>query len=193
MAKGSRKRSNKTSPREAVITKKSKSIAPLHVREGQLLEKFANMAQNYAKILKQEQQYDFLLQSMNKTRKKIQDGEVTALNIPVAPNTTAPVTEKKEMLAYMDEQIKLINQSLLAIKGQVEHKRDLFIESGLHVKDWCEKRFGEYKQKNVSGYRGKNTTENEKVLFEQAFEDLDMEAFKKAKAEAVKLNKEKEA
>jgi hypothetical protein len=187
-----RKRSREV--KENIEEVKKQNIAPLHAKEGQLLQNFANLATNYDKLLKQQQQYKFVVKSMYDTRKKIQDGEITALHITVAPGTTAPLTNKKEMIEYIDDQIKTMNQALLGINGQVEHKKDLFIESGLHLRSWCDSRFGKYKPSEVTGFRGgkaKAIEADEKVLFEQAFEDLDEEAFKKAKDKAIELNKEK--
>lgn len=188
MAKGNRKRSN-TSKREAALPQKElKPIQPMHAKEAQLIQQFVNIAQTYAKLLRQEQQYDFILKSMEKTRTKIQKGELTSLNMPVAPNTTAPITDKKDMLEYMDDQIKTVKTALSGIKGQVSQKRDIFTETGLHLKDWCERRFGKYQNQKITGYR--KSFDDEKVLFESEFEDLDLEAFEVARKKAIELNKE---
>lgn len=186
MAKANRKRANKST--EAVKPKKQ-TIMPLVKNEATLLQGFANASVNYDKILKQQQQYEFLLESLTKTRKQIQDGEITCLNIPVAPNTTAPITDKKQMLAHIDDSVRTIHNALLGIKGQVEHKKDLFTEEGLKVKQWVESRFASAKPKDIVS--GRKTLNDEKVLFEQAFDDLDVKEFEKAKEKAVKLNAEK--
>jgi len=187
MAKGNRSRSKKVVPPQGAIIKKE--VEPLEGKELQLIENFVNLAKNYTQILKQKQQYDFALKTMEETRNKIQKGELTSIMIPIAPNTSAPLTDKKAMLEYMDEQIRLIKQSVVAINGSATHRRELYIEGGLSLQKWTEKKFNSYKPADISAFR--NTKEEEKVLFEQAFEDLDMEEFKKAKARAIKLNTEK--
>lgn len=185
MAKANRKRTNGIK----AVKIKTKKVVPLGQREAQMLQGFANASVNYDKIMKQEQQYKFLLESLQKTRKQIQDGDITTINIPIAPNTTAPITDKKKMLEHIDDNVRTVHNALLGIKGQVEHKQDLFTEEGLKLKAWVDSRFGNIKPKDLTSSR--KTTEDEKVLFEQAFDDLDAEEFDKAREKAITLNKEK--
>jgi hypothetical protein len=185
MAKGNRSRSKKVVPPEqGAIVKKE--VEPLQVQELQLIENFVNLAKNYTQILKQKQQYDYALKTMEETRNKIQKGELTSIMIPIAPNTSAPITDKKAMIEYMDEQIRLIKQSVVAINGSAAHKKELYIEGGLSLQKWTNRKFSSFKPADISTFR--NTKEEEKVLFEQAFEDLNIEEFEKAKAKAIKLN-----
>lgn len=184
-----RKRSNKNSKRNKAVKAIDKNITSLKVQEVQLMKDFLSTAEMYAKLNQQRQQYEFLVMKMEETRLKIQKGEITEILVPVAPNTNAPLRNKKDILKYMDEQLVGVKNGLQGIVGQIEHRRDEFIERGLHLTDWCQKRFGKYTSKEISNYRGDNTVANEKVLFEAEFDKMDKEAFKKAAKKATELNK----
>lgn len=182
-----RKRSNKEAVQKI---ENKKGISPLTQSEAKMLQGFADASVTFDKLLKQKSQYEFAISSMEKTRKKIQDGEIPEIIVTIAPNTTAPITDKKEMLKHLDDQIHSLKTALLGIKGQVEQKQDLYIERGLVLKKWCDNRFSPYKPTDITSNR--KTLDDEKVLFEQALDDLDPEAFEAARKKAIKLNKEKE-
>jgi hypothetical protein len=185
-----RKRSN--SKRTEAVKKIDKTITPLKKQEADLINRFMATAETYLKLKQQKMQYEFLVKKMEETRLKIQKGEITEILVPVAPNTNAPLRNKKAILKYMDEQLSSVKNGLQGIVGQLEFRRDEFIEKGLHLTDWCENRFNKYSPKKISNFRGKGTTDKEKVLFETDFDKMDKEAFKKAAKKAVELNKQKE-
>lgn len=190
MAKANRKRANINKPREVKVESPI-NAQPVTQKDVDSIKNFLQAASHYEKLLQQLMQYEFVLHNMQEVRLKIQRGELTALNVMVAPNTTAPITDKKEMLAYLDDQIKSVQQAVLGIKGQIDTRRGLYVEQGLYLTDWFQSRFSKYKLPNVTGIRNTTLEKDEKVLFESEFDSLDEKEFKKAKEKAIDLNKQK--
>ena len=172
------------------LSKQEKSdILPINSQEVMYFNQVIEVSNAYAKTMSQHAQYDMALKALEKNRYKINKGEYTVLNVPVAPDTTTALTGKKEMLKYLDNQIHQLRTALLGIKGQMDNKRDIYTELGLRLETFITQRFGNYRVKKVASDGSR--ADEEKVLFEAEYEELvksekKQAEFKKALTEAKK-------
>lgn len=212
MAKGDRKRANvdkDKSPRKKAVTKPDRSKAmPIQQNEAFMFKDLIDQSNLYGKLLKQFEQYEFAMQDLIWKRKQVQQGKIKLpIYLPFAGNSLYEVNDKKKVLKDLDKQIEVMQNSINGIKGQMLHRRDEFIESGLRLKDFISARFGIYTTKNIhvpnaaTGVRvktGKHESEDaEKKLFEAEFDDIMKSAekqneFKKAVEQAKEENKKLE-
>ena len=174
MAKGNKTVRKRSKVKEKGIKKEEvktrPDIRPIDTQEVVYFNQLIEISNAYAKSRQQYAQYDAALRALQKNRDKINKGEYTVLNVPVAPDTTTALTNKKEMLKYLDNQIHQLRTALLGVKGQVDNKRDIFIEVGLRTEAFITRRFAGHRVKKVAsdGTRAKE----EKVLFEAEYEEL---------------------
>jgi len=155
---------------QKVESKTKPDIRPINSQEVMYFNQLIEISNAYSKSRQQYSQYELALRALETNRKKIKKGEYTVLNVPVAPDTTTALTDKKEMLKYLDKQIVQLRTALTGIKGQLDNKRDIFIEVGLRTEAFIVKRFAGYRVKKVAS-DGTRANE-EKVLFEAEYEEL---------------------
>jgi len=148
-----------------VESKTKPDIRPINSQEVMYFNQLIEISNAYSKTQQQYSQNKLALRALETNRKKIKKGEYTVLNVPVAPDTTTALTDKKEMLKYLDKQIVQLRTALTGIKGQMDNKRDIFIEVGLRTEAFIVKRFAGYRVKKVAS-DGTRANE-EKVLFEK--------------------------
>lgn len=170
-------------------------INPINSQEVVYFNQLIEISNAYAKSRQQYAQYDMALKALEKNKDKIQKGEYTVLNVPVAPDTTTALTGKKEMLKYLDNQIHQLRTAVLGVKGQMENKRDIFTEVGLRLEVFMTQRFTGYRVKKIANKGFKQ--EEEKVLFEAEYKEMmkseeKQEEFKKALSIAKDKNSKKE-
>ena len=187
-----RKRANKK-----VEAAPPKKVMPLTKVEMQYFQELIDASQRYEAVMKQKAQYEFAIKRMEEDRKKIQTGELDGkFTITVIPKLLSrEVKDKKEILELFDSQLKTYKDMVKALNGQLEHRYEEYVESGLRNKDFLTQKFGKLTVKHIAPDR-RTAKKEEEVLFEAEFEKLlkDPEVqkeFKEAKEEAVKRNKEK--
>lgn len=196
--KGDRKRTNKSTPKPQVVDRSN--AAPLMQQETTVFSELIELSNQFGKLQGQYMQYQFIKKNLDMRRTKIQKGEIKLpIQIQVAQGMFYTETNKKEVLKYMDEQIKTIKTSIKGIQDQVNNHRDAFIESGLRLAEFAQKRFGAYKIKEFAP-KGVSATGQEKELMEKEYDELfkanmkDMvkpevkAAFEEAKKLAIKKN-----
>jgi hypothetical protein len=161
---------------------------------GKLFQELVDSSNRYQAVLKQKEQYEFAISQMEKDRTKIQKGEIQPpFQMTVIPNVlTRVVSDKKEILAIFDEQLKTYKSMIKGLVGQVEHRYEEYIQSGTRNKDFLASRFGKIEQTAIMPVKG-SVTPTEEVLFESEFKalatDPEIKAeFNKARKEAVKRN-----
>ena len=211
MAKGDRSRANK-SKRDNATAKISRDDAlPLQQNEAYLIQGFVDQSNIYGKLLKQFEQYEFALQNMTWKRKQIQKGEITVnkdnpVLIPLVGNSMCQVTDKKQILKDLDEQIKSIQLSRDGIKSQMIHRRDEYVESALRLHNFLKDRYGKYTTKTLDNKTGMGTgvrvksgqdkvVKEQEKIFEAEMADILKDAetavkYKEAVKKANKHNKE---
>jgi len=208
MAKGNRKRTVKKdadkSKRKQAVSKISRENAlPLQQNEAWLFKELVDQSNYFAKLMKQYEQYEFALQDLIYKRKKLQQGKIKLpIYLPFAGNSLYEINDKKTVLNDLDTQINVLKNSTSAIKSQLIHRRDEYIEAALRTLDFLGNRYGQYTSKKVgidtyqTGVRRKTKTETEKdeVLFEaewdKVLKDPKLQAEMK---EAAKLAEKKES
>lgn len=174
MAKANKNVRKRSNVKEKVKKEEAKpavpDIAPINTQEVTFFNQLIEVSNSYAKSRGQYSQYDAALKALKKNREKVNAGEYKVLNVPVAPDTTTQLTDKKKMLKYLDNQITQITTATQGVKGQIDNKRDVFIEVGLRLEAFMKQRFGGFKVKHVAsaGYK----EEEEKVLFKAEYEKL---------------------
>lgn len=164
---------------------------PLTQKELMYLHSLEEASKNYLGLQKQYAQYEFIVKKLEKIRKKIQKGEISLpLYISIIPGVEYAESNKKKALEFIDEQLTSYKNALKAIKGQLEHRKEEFLEIGVRARDFLKDRFIN-DVKVISNDR--RSIKKEEVLFEEEFENLlkdtaKQEEFKKAINEAKKRN-----
>lgn len=189
--KTQRKRSNKGAV-QAVMMDKNK-LTPIVQQEANLFQQAIQISNQYAKLRKQEKEYEIILQAMKDKRKDVVDGKVDQIMLPFGKNKFYPCSDKKQILKELDSEIDILANALKGVSGQVVQFRDALIEQGLAIRQWSDDKFGKYKPKNTYT-KGCSPKKEETVLFEGELDELMkneemQEKFKEAKEQAVKENK----
>jgi hypothetical protein len=215
MAKSnSRKRANKSKKstkqacecrsckrQETPKTVDRENVVGLYQNETIVFNELVELSNQYAKLKKQYDQYEFIRVNLIARRKKIQKGEIELpIQIQLTQDMYYTEGDKKKILKLFDEQIKTITNSVAAVKQQVIVRRDMYIESGLRLLEFAQRRYGQYKPEEFSP-RGVGLNKDEQKITEKEYDELfkadvkDMEkpevkaAFEEAKKLAVAKNK----
>ena len=187
MPKGDRKRSN-SGKRDTATGKIDRSDAtPLKQNEAYLFKELIDQSNVYGKLMKQYEEIEFVYQNLLWKRKQIQKGEIeisktSPIYVTLVGSSLIPLTDKKQVIKDIDEQLKGLKLQRDGVKGQLLHRRDEYIESALRLKTFLEGRYGKYTTKSigvakdgtgvrVSAGREKQKKE-EQTLFEAEFNDL---------------------
>lgn len=162
--------------------------------EGRFFQELINASNSYTNLLKQKDQYKFIIKKLQEDRKKIQQGEI---ELPILMTLIPKLMsyyekDKKKVLKIFDEQIASYNTNLLSLEGQLEHRYENYMESAARNKEFLNIRFKNAKAKNIVPLRDIGE-KDEEVLFEAEFKDLLKNPekqcqLKAAKKEAVKRN-----
>jgi len=193
-----RKRANTSKRATAAKEKAVPIIDPLQQRETMYFQELVELSNLYAKLRKQYEQYEFIVKKLEDKRTAIQKGDIKLpILVQLSANSYYSEYDKKAVLEDLDKQIDALHKSMIGVKGQLDHRRDDFVESGLRLMEYATKRFQGYKHKNINADR-RTAKKEEEQIFEAEFDklfgkDADpkvQEEFKKAKAEAVAKNKE---
>jgi len=171
-----------------------RKIKPLMEAEARYFQELVDSNNRYQAVLKQRTQYEFAIRKMEEDRTKVQKGELKGpFNLTVIPKVlTRQVTDKKEILELFDKQLITYKQMVKALNGQVEHRYEEYVESGLRNSEFLQKRFRGATAKKIMPDR-KTAKKEEETIFEAEFEKLltdpeTQKEFKKKKKEAVKKN-----
>jgi len=166
--------------------------APLTQNEIMYFRSLEEVSKNYTGLKKQYAQYEMIIKRLEDIRKKIQKGEISLpLYISIIPGMEYAENNKKKALEFIDEQLKSYKNALKAINGQIEHRKEEFLETGARTRDWLNKRFTNEIKALSNDRRSK---EKEEVLFESEFEELLKSASKQKEfKKAVKTAKAKNA
>jgi len=176
------------------LEEKSQKVMPLMESEGRFFQELVNASNSYTNLLKQKDQYKFIIKKLQEDRKKIQQGEI---ELPILMTLIPKLMsyyekDKKKVLKIFDEQIASYNTNLLSLEGQLEHRYENYMESAARNKEFLNIRFKNAKAKNIVPLRDIGE-KDEEVLFEAEFKDLLKNPekqcqLKAAKKEAVKRN-----
>ena len=214
MAKGERNRANKSPRENATKTLTRDDAMPLQQNEAYLVQGWIDQSNIYGKLLKQFEQHEFALQNILWKRKQIQKGDIiinkdNPVLIPLVGQSMCQVTDKKQILKDLDDQIKSLTIQRDGIKGQMVHRRDEYVESALRLMHFFKERYGKYTTKTVDDKTGVGTgvrvktgqdkiAKEQETLFEAELQEIMKDAekqaeFKDAVDKAKKHNKELEA
>ena len=176
------------------LEEKSQKVMPLMESEGRFFQELVNASNSYTNLLKQKDQYKFIIKKLQEDRKKIQQGEI---ELPILMTLIPKLMsyyekDKKKVLKIFDEQIASYNTNLLSLEGQLEHRYENYMESAARNKEFLNIRFKNAKAKNIVPLRDIGE-KDEEVLFEAEFKDLLKNPekqcqLKAAKKEAIKRN-----
>ena len=171
---------------------KPQRIKTMMEREAKYFQELVDTNNRYQAVLKQRTQYEFAIRQMEEDRKKVQKGELAGpFTLTVIPKVLSrQVEDKKEILDLFDKQLKTYKEMVKALTGQVEHRYEEYIESGVRTLEYMKKKFGNVKASQIVPDR-RTAKEDEETLFEAEFDKLmkdpkTQEEFKKASKEATK-------
>ena len=166
--------------------------APLTQTEIMYFRSLEEVSKSYLGLKKQYAQYEMVIKRLEEIRKKIQKGEISLpLYISIIPGVEYAENNKKKALEFIDEQLTSYKNALKAINGQLEHRKEEFLETGARTRDFLKGRFTN-EIKALSNDR--RSTEKEEVLFEEEFEKLLKDATKQKEfKKAVETAKAKNA
>lgn len=186
----------KKGSKKKVEKQAGKQLMPMQQWESQYFNELVQASNTYAKLLKQEKTYEMIVKELEESRRKIQKGEIKLpVTITLIPKVMSyQEDDKKKVLGMLDDHIGNYKTALKGIRGQVEHRYDEFIESGIRNKEFLARRFKDKHAKAIAPES--HQIQDEKTLFEADFDELmkskeKQEEFKKAKAEAIKRNARK--
>jgi len=196
MAKGNRSRSNKGKQQAVVVT--DKSLKPITQPEAQqLFQGMINVSNQYGQLRKQYEEYNTIIKSLKERRKDVASGKIPMpIQMPLGKNKYYMENDKKVILKELDDEVRILTNALKGVQGQLQTHKDAYIESGLALREFCDRKFKRFKPKSVYA-KGCNPRKEEKVLFEGELDEMlkdesKMKKFKKAKDKAAKENKKKE-
>jgi hypothetical protein len=174
------------------IKKPLKDVMPINQMETTTVQNLFNISQGYAKLKQQHAEYSMIVKGLADRRTQIQKGSISMpILMPLSRNKFYSCDDKVEVLKELDSELKVMQDALKGIEGQLLQNKDAFIEAGLAVATWASDRFSPYKPKNVYS-PGCGPSKDETVLFEGEMEDiLKDEETKKKFTEAVKTAKER--
>lgn len=188
-----RKRANTTKDKKTAEIKVKPRLSSLQKGEGQYFQELVNISNQYAELQTQEAQYKFIIGKLEENRKKIQNGKIELpVQMWLIPNVMSyPLSDKKEIFKFFDEQITGYKNSVKSLKGTIDHRYDEYAESAVRTREFMAKRFGSLKAGDIVPDR--KTIGEEENLFEAEFTELmkdpeTMKEFKAAKAKAIKEN-----
>lgn len=188
-----RKRVVKKEVKAPVETKPTK-INPLMESEGRFFQELVDSSNQYTNAMKQESQYQFILDKLKKDRKKIQDGDIKLpMTMTLIPKLLSyQEDDKKKILKIFDDQIAAYNANLATIKGQIELRYENFIESAVRNREFLNIRFKSAKAKKIVPLRDIGE-KDEELLFEAEYANLvkdgdTQKEYHKASKEATKRN-----
>jgi hypothetical protein len=179
--------------KEAVNTKPD-LVQLINQNEAYQFQSLVEISNQYGKLQQQYDQYEVVKKKLVERRNKIQKGEIKLpVQIQLSQNMYYTEDDKKEVLKILDDQVRLISNSLKGIEHQLTTHRDNYVEAGLRIKTFAETRFGKYTAKRMDR-TGVNPTVKENTMFEAEFDaivnDKKLQAqFKEAKARAVEENR----
>jgi hypothetical protein len=186
--KGDRKRVEKLEVKKPVL-----DVAPINTVETTAVQNLFNISNGYAKLKQQYAEYSLIVKGLNARRKDIQEGIIELpILMPLSRNKFYSCNDKVTVLKEIDSELKVMQDALKGVEGQMLQNRDAFIEAGLAVHEWAAKRFSGYKPKNVYS-AGCSPSAKEEILFEGELEDIlkdegTKKKFKDATKEATKRN-----
>lgn len=194
MVKGNRKRAAKKPKKQS--TRPSDPL-PLVQPEANMFQQFIQASNTYGKLRKQKEGYEHVLRELEAKKKRIKKGEIKPPFLkPLDGKTFYHETSTDKMLKDLDKEIDSIKNSIEGIKGQVEHRKDNYIDEALKIVAYYGNKFNKYKMKNVTGTRDSAVEKQEEKLFEASFDELMKDKklqkeFQEAKQKAVKENKKR--
>lgn len=196
MAKGNRKRSNANKPKAVVAN--SKNLRPITQPEAQqLFQGLINVSNQYAQLRKQFEEYTTIIKSLKQRREDLAKGKIPMpIQMPLGKNKYYMENDKKVILDELDDEVRILTNALKGVEGQLQNHKDAYIESGLALREFCDRKFSRFKPKNVYA-KGCSPRQEEKVLFEGELDEMlkdesKMKEFKEAKKKAVEENKKQE-
>jgi len=196
MAKGNRKRSNQDKPKAVVV--KDIELRPITQQEAQqLFQGIINVSNQYAQLRKQYEEYTAIIESLKHRREDLAKGKIPMpIQMPLGKNKYYMENDKQVILKELDDEIRILTNALKGVQGQLQNHKDAYVESGLALREFCDRKFRRFKPNNVYA-KGCSPRKEEKVLFEGELDEMlkdeeKMKEFKEAKEKAVKENDKQE-
>lgn len=188
-----RKRAAKKVP-EKVAVPEVRKVPPITEAEGQYFKELVETSNRYIALMQQQMKYEFVVKKLEDNRLKIQKDEYPMpFTLALIPNVMFyQEHDKKKILKIFDEQLTSYRGSIKAIKSQIDHRYEEYVESAVRNREFLIRKYGTLKAKQVAPDR--KIIKDEEDLFEAEFSELltnpeKLAEFKNAKKEAVKRNK----
>jgi len=191
MSKKGRKRSNNG---VKAVKVNFDNLRPINQVEANMFQELVQISNAFAKLKQQKAMYEMKIKSLKDRRKDIQSGKITLpIMLPLGENKFYNCSDMKYALQELDSEISIISNALKGISGQMIQNFDAYVEAGLRIHDFTNRKFTQYKPKNTFS-SGCSPKEEERILFEGELDKLAestelQEEFKKASKKAVKANK----
>ncbi len=203
MAKGNRKRSNKSKPKpKKPNVEKPKTIydefpaKTLNNMDANRMKEIFTLSNNVAALIKDYAEKDIAIKSMRDMADTLEK-EKQPITIQVAKNVFKTEKNYKEVADNIRKQAKDLEKSLVLIHGQIEHRYEDYVSTLVRHREMINGIINGAKNKVITGHRhgGKITREEEEVLFEKEFDKLtedDKEQLKELDKKIKKAKKKSE-
>jgi len=166
-------------------------LTPVTQMEANMFQNLIQISNQYGKLKQQKSEFELVLKQLEKKREEIKSGKIDMpILMPLGKNKFYQVNDTKEVLEDLDNEIQVVKNALNGIAGQLFQHHDAYIEAGLAIRQYADKKFGEFKPKTPYS-KGCSPKKEEEVLFEGELDSLLKDADKKKDFDAA-IEKAKE-
>jgi hypothetical protein len=166
-------------------------LTPVTQMEANMFQNLIQISNQYGKLKQQRSEFELVLEQLEKKREEIKSGKIDMpILMSLGKNKFYQVNNKKEVLEDLDNEIQVVKNALNGIAGQLFQHRDAYIEAGLAIRQYADKKFSEFKPKTPYS-PGCSPKKEEEVLFEGELDSLLKDADKKKDFDAA-IEKAKE-
>lgn len=152
-------------------TKTERTIAPVNQQEAEMMKNVVEASNAYAQLLKQLADYELAIKQLTSHRTDIQKGIIPLpITIDIARGISYQEDDKKKILAIIDTQLKSMKESLFAIKGQVEYRKDYYTQAAIQLTQHLGLKY----KKDINEVLAPERSNKKKtdVIFEADFDEL---------------------
>jgi outer membrane protein OmpA-like peptidoglycan-associated protein len=206
MAKGNRKRSNKTPPKKVEEKKqvkkeeKPKTIydmfpaRTLNQDDANKMKEIFVLSNNLSALIKDYAETDITIKSMRELAKEIETDKEPVM-LKVSKNLYKSKRDYKKVAKQIRDQANALEKSLTIKRGQIEHRYEDYVSSLIIHKRMVEGVIQSAKLKSITGhFSDEKTKKEEEILFEKDFDKITEEDKAKLKEinQAIKKKQKEE-
>lgn len=147
-------------------------LTPVTQMEANMFQNLIQISNQYGKLKQQKSEFELVLEQLEEKKRDIVSGKIEMpIMVALGKNKFYQVTDKKEVLEDLENEITVVKNALNGISGQLFQHRDAFIEAGLAIKQYTDSKFSPFKPQTPYS-KGCSPKKDEEVLFEGELDEL---------------------